>query len=343
VNSNHKGGLGQMFGLIESFPDQLAASREVDGLDSLGTGNGQVRRLVLCAMGGSAISGDLVQGLLDHQPVSLEVWRNYGLPHWVGPEDLVIAASYSGNTEECLSAVAEARKRGVPVLGITSGGQLAQLMLPGEITVGLPGGLPPRAALGHSFGALLRVLDGLGMINNLQEDLSEAIGILQAKAVFETLDPAALAADVQDRIPVIYVGDTILQGVAVRWKGQLNENSKVPAQVAAFPELNHNDIVGWGLSSHWQDRFVLIIIRSGLEDERLNQRISITTELLRDEFAAIHTLTAAGHSKLARIMSLVQYGDYLSFHLADLRGEDPMPVTRIDHLKSGLSNNNPGH
>jgi glucose/mannose-6-phosphate isomerase len=337
MSSQAADGLATMLSFVESLPDQLTESLLLPGLDSMGNGGFKPHRVILCGMGGSAIGGDLVQGLLSHQPVSLDVWRNYGLPHWAAPGDLVIAASYSGNTEECLSAVAEARNRGVSILAITSGGQLADLVLPGESLIQMPPGLPPRAALGYSFGALLGVLARLQMVENLERDLQEATALM--KEGHHWGDPTAqmLAAELKGRIPVLYVADPMVEGVAVRWKGQLNENAKVPAQIACFPELDHNDIVGWGLAKPWPDRFVLIILKSGLENRRLRRRVAITRDLLQDEFASVHELTCIGESPLARILSLVHYGDYVSCHLAGLREIDPMPVQRIDQLKSGLS------
>ncbi len=330
-------GLKEMLALVDSLPIQLAASPNLPGLDDISAGKTQPRRLVLCAMGGSAIGGDLVQGLLRHQGITLDVWRDYGLPHWVSSDDLVIAASYSGNTEECLSAVAEARRKGICILAITSGGQLADLVEPGENLVRLPGGLPPRAALGHSLGALLGALHRLGLVVGLSPDLQEAVQVMQAGPHCDGPSTTALAADLENRIPVLYAADSLVHGIAVRWKGQLNENAKVPTLVATLPELNHNDIVGWGLPEQWHNRFVLIILRSGDANERIQRRISLTRDLLKDEFAAVHTVTAVGNSTLAKVLSLVQYGDYLSCHLAGLRGIDPMPVHRIDQLKSGLS------
>ncbi len=337
MSLNAQTGLATMLALVDSLPDQFADSLNLHGLESISSGGIRPRRIVLCAMGGSAIGGDLIQGLLTHQGVSLEVWRDYGLPHWVSPDDLVIAASYSGNTEECLSAVAEARRRGVAVLAICSGGTLAELLLPGENMVTMPAGLPPRAALGHSFGALLGVMDRLNLIDNLKADLDEAVALLRRKPTCGRLSAEKLASDLKGRIPVLYVGDSLLAGVAVRWKGQLNENAKTPALMALFPELNHNDIVGWGLSESWQDRFVLIMLESGLEQGNLQRRMALTRQLLESEFASVHILKAEGESALAKILSLVQYGDYVSCHLAGLRGVDPMPVERIDRLKSGLS------
>ncbi len=330
-------GLQEMLSLVDSLPDQLAAAVQLPGLQAISAAYSQPRRIVLCAMGGSAIGGDLVQGLLNHQAISVDVWRNYGLPHWVTSEDLVVAASYSGNTEECLSVVSDARLRDIPVLAISSGGELAGLLKQDEVRVELPGGLPPRAALGFSFGALLGVLDQLGLIANLSGDLAETIEVLKNKPFCGTSGPESLARDLEGKIPVIFSADSFLGPVACRWQGQLNENSKVPAMMAEFPELNHNNIVGWGLSQSWQDRFVLIILRTEKTPERIQKRVDLTCNLIQGEFSAVHLLTASGESVLAKVLSLVQYGDYLSCHLAGIRSVDPMPVQRIDQLKDGLA------
>lgn len=352
------GGTGEMFRLIDSLPEQLTASAELKGLSKIGPIPADINRVLLCGMGGSAIAADLVQPLLQHQSLSLEVWRNYGLPHWVDEQTLIIAASYSGNTEESLSALAEARMRRCSVVGITSGGQLQQAAEGhgGEAFpwVQLPGGLPPRASLGFGLGALVRILGKLGLVNEADEEIQVAIEVLQE------LNPARLAPLGQDTntdtgfdpagmisargladkligaVPVVYTSDLESHGAGVRLKGQINENSKSPVCLAVFPELNHNDLVGWELEAPFQGRFVLLILEGTLDNERLAARVDITRELLAGEFSEIHRIKAQGTRVLARVLSLVQYGDYLSCHLAHLKGVDPVPVDRIGTLKNRL-------
>ncbi len=323
--------------LVDGFPRQLGTSATLPGLDSIHTGLAPEGRLLFCGMGGSAIGAELASRLLRAGEPSLDVWRDYGLPHWAGAGDLVLVGSYSGGTEESLSALAEARRLGLQVILITSGGQMAAERQAHEPLVTLPGGLPPRAALGHSLGALLQILSRLGYLPGIQEDIAEAVAMMESGR--QPAGPAVelLAEQLEDRIPVLYAADPVAAAVAVRWKGQFNENAKWPASVAAFPELNHNDIVGWQLSSAWQDRFVLVILRSGLESERVGRRVELTVPLLAEEFATTVTLTATGESPLARLLNLVHYGDQLSCRLAERRGVDPMPVSRIDELKNGLS------
>ncbi len=346
-------GLGQMYRLIDSLPTQLVESADLAGLaevQPLADGTG---RLVLCGMGGSAIAGDLVQPLLKSGRISLTVWRDYGLPHWVAADDLVLCCSYSGHTEETLSAVAEAGRRGCQRVAITSGGEVAAIAARDHFpVVTLPGGLPPRASLGYGLGALTRVLDRLGVIDGSGGRIHAAVETLRAanesrrepmagdQAPAEdtegNISPGALAEVLAGSTAVIYTAGSEAHGVGIRLKAQLNENSKVPALVAAFPELDHNDLVGWCLSPEMRDKFVLLILRGDDDNERIASRVEITRDLLWDEFADIHEIRSTADSPLGRVLSLVQYGDYLSCHLARLGGVDPIPVTRITKLKNAL-------
>jgi len=360
-----RGGHAEMFALVASLPDQLAASADLVGLAEVAGQSGRFDRILLCGMGGSAIAGDLVQPLLQGQSRPLVVWRDYGLPHWVGPRDLVIAASYSGNTEETLAAVAAAREKACPILAITSGGALAEQAAEwphagGCSVVELPPGLPPRAALGYSLGALVRVLGILGLVTDAESELAGAIGALESLNAGRMAPYAAggipggaqettpgdegqnppvadLADRLQGRIPVIYSTGAETHAAALRLKAQLNENSKMPACLGAFPELNHNDLVGWCLAPEMRGRFVLLILRGLGENERDECRVSVTRRLLAEDIPAAVEITTTASGTLARILSLVQYGDFLSCHLAQLSGVDPMPVERIQRLKEALA------
>jgi glucose/mannose-6-phosphate isomerase len=352
------GGTGEMFRLVHQLPDQLQAVSSLKGLDAVSGPADGFDRVLLCGMGGSAIAGDLVQPLIQHQPLPLDVHRNYGLPHWADERTLLIACSYSGNTEETLSALTEGRRRGCPVLGITSGGKLAEAAAgrggPAFTVVELPGGLPPRASLGYGLGALVLVLGRLGLVRDAEEEVAEAARVLAeldgprlapfgaAGKEVPVQDPAgmipaaALAAELLGRIPVLYTVGDLARGVGVRLKGQLNENSKIPACGAVFPELNHNDLVGWELAEGDRGRFVLLVLGEVQENERLEARVQKTRDLLAVDLPVMHRLVPTEGRTLGRILSLVQYGDYLSCHLAGLKGVDAVPVTRIQQLKDHL-------
>ncbi len=350
-------GTHRMFELVNALPDQLLASAGLDGLGTIQPPAGGCGRIILCGMGGSAIAGDLVQPLLRDGTVDLRVWRDYGLPHWAGPDDLVLCSSYSGDTEETLSGAEEAARRGCARLAITSGGTLARLAAAEDFpAVLVPPGLPPRASLGFGLGALVRVLGRLGVVLGSDEAIAGAAAVLDALrsarlapmnlsgGVDETApadpegNPAVgdLARLLVGKVPVIYTAGHEAHAAGIRLKAQLNENSKVPALLAPFPELNHNDLVGWDLDPADGGRFVLLILRGMSDNERIDRRVELTAGLLADEFPEIHEIRSTADGALARVMSLVQYGDFLSCHLARLRGVDPVPVERIGRLKEAL-------
>jgi len=344
------GGAGTMLRLVRDLPQQLAQSEHLEGLSALQPAADRPSRVLLCGMGGSAIAGDLIQPLLADADLSFSVQRDYRLPGWVDSHTLVVAGSYSGNTEETLSCVADARRRGCPLVAITSGGALLDISRGAQPfpVVLLPPGLPPRASLGLGLGVLLRVLGALGLVAGVEQQMAAAIFELEAgnrrhlvdlddaEHLAETNSPYALARTLCDTIPVIYTTSAEAHGAGVRLKAQLNENGKHPACCVPFPELDHNDIVGWFQAPGGPQRYVLLILRGGDEDERTALRVTVTCELLADEFGSLHEIRAHGEHTLARVMSLVQYGDYLSTYLALHKDVDPVPVERIESLKKRL-------
>lgn len=356
-NQGSKDGTTWMYELVHALPDQISASEGLEGLASIQPLPTGCRRIILCGMGGSAIAGDLVQPLLKTRGVQLHVWRDYGLPDWASSDDLVICSSYSGDTEESLSGVRSGGELGCSRLAITSGGRLAALAADeGFPAVILPPGLPPRASLGFGLGALTRSLDCLGVIPNGATELASAAetlaGLRAARLApvgsegqvdaGSTEDPegnipvADLAHILVGRTPVIYTAGAEAHAAGLRLKAQLNENSKMPACLAQFPELDHNDLVGWDLEPSDRGRFVLLIMRGMSDNDRIDRRVELTRSLLADEFPEIHEIRSDAPGCLGRVMSLVQYGDFLSCHLARLREVDPLPVERIIRLKESL-------
>jgi glucose/mannose-6-phosphate isomerase len=233
-------------------------------------------------------------------------------------------------------------------VGLTSGGELQERgQEHGFPLITLPQGLPPRAALGCGLGGLLWVLHRLGLTRSPRDEIDAAVAVLQeGTKLFGGQQPlmtnpcAQLAQTCLQRFPVIYTTSAETHGVGQRWKAQLNENAKCPAYTVPFPELNHNDIVGWRITGKRKQDFILLVLRSQDEHPRTAQRVAITADLLRQEFFSITTIHSRGEKPLARILSLVQYGDYLSCHLAVAAGEDPVPVERIELLKERLQKGN---
>lgn len=301
--------------------------------------------LVVCGMGGSAIGGDLLAGYLAPTfPIPIIVVRGYEVPAFVGPRSVVIAASYSGSTEETLAAVAQAERAGAVVFAVTSGGTLAQTAQRARVVV--PGGLAPRAALGYLMLPALAALERWKLAEPCAPEVEEAVRVLDEIAaecgpdVPALQNPAKrLAEQLAGRVPAVYGASPGLEGAARRWKCQINENSKTLATWNTFPELNHNETVGWGAPAALAAHFTVVLLLDGTEAPRLLRRIRLTSDLALGPAAGVHEVRARGKGRLARLLSLVFIGDLVSIYLAYLRGVDPSPVEIIDAIKQGLHEN----
>ncbi|MFQ6101240.1 MAG: bifunctional phosphoglucose/phosphomannose isomerase [Anaerolineae bacterium] len=338
--------LSSMLERIGELPQQCRAAWALAQELELPPAYGAVRHVVVLGMGGSAIGGALLQGLVAGDCiVPITVVRGYTLPAFVrGPETLVIGCSYSGNTEETLSAFRAALERGVLPAAVTTGGKLATLVQ--------ERGIPPahfdyrsmpRAALGYTFILLLGLLCRLGLLRDYSADLEEAAQVMETWQAeigpdVPTTHNAAkfVAGRLADRLPVVY-GAGFLAAVANRWKTQFNENSKHWAFFEVLPELNHNAVVGFGIPQAVRDQTVVLMLRSTLDHPRVQVRWEATRELLLREGVATETLQGRGESQLAHMLSLIHFGDYVSFYLAMLNGVDPTPVETIAFLKQRLA------
>jgi len=305
-----------------------------------------IRRIVVTGMGGSAIGADLVSGLLKRKGrVSLETVRGYDLPPYIaGKETLVVMSSYSGNTEETLSAFAQAQTRGTHLLALTTGGKIAQQ----AEALGLPVwrfAYPstPRAAVGYSLTLLLGLCARLEALPNVKPALDEAIASMEA--LQPTLVPEVptaenrakqLAKALEGRLPVIF-GSGFLAAVARRWKCQFNENAKQWAVWDELPELNHNAVVGFNLPKAITTDMTAVCLRSNLDHPRNQIRWDVTGKLLEKANVPVHTASGQGESALAQMLTLIHFGDFVSYYLAALNGADPTPIDNINLLKQRLS------
>lgn len=322
----------------------LAMSADLDTLTA-DLNKNPVSNIVTLGMGASGIGGDILKAIFEPEiGMPIVVNKGYHLPAFAGKDTLVIAVSYSGETEETLTTFEEAVRRGCRVLVFTSGGTLgsraAELGLP---CVTVPGGMQPRAALGYLTLPLVAAMCRLGLAGNMDAEISETLDILEAMAAklnagVPTEDNLAkqLAVKIEGMMPVIYGSEGGPAVAAFRWKCQINENSKSPAFWNAFPEQNHNEITGWQELNDVSRRFCLIELRSAGEGKRIAKRAETTKELIKDSFGDIFIVEAEGRSDLARLFSLMYIGDFASVYLAVLYGVDPTPVERIHELKKRL-------
>jgi len=297
-------------------------------------------------MGGSAIASDLCASLYaDSMPHPLVTVRDYHWPAWVTPASLVLLSSYSGDTDETLALYREASERGIPRVAMTTGGTLARhCARDGVPFVKLPGGRPPRAALFSSWVALTRLLHALGWVDDPAASWSEAVRELEARnrecgpSVPEPDNPAKrMARSLAGRFVIIYCGSERLAPVAIRMRNQLNENAKLLGHSGVVPELNHNEIVGWEKPGPLEGRLAVLILRDAEDSPEVAIRLTITGEYAERGGARVVEADGGAAGRLARMASLVQFGDYLSLYLALSNGVDPTPIASIDELKRRLS------
>jgi glucose/mannose-6-phosphate isomerase len=307
---------------------------EADGITSI----------AFCGMGGSAIAGDVVAALAAPRlRFPIAVVRTPRLPEFCGPHTLVVASSYSGDTLETLGLFEEAVGRGCRMVALTAGGELARRAE--ELGIGrviVPGGFMPRAAFGFLSTGAIGALEAMGIMPPHADEVDEAVeemtGMIAEAGpdVPSATNPAKeLALAIGVRVPVVWGADGIGSVAAMRGKSQLNENAKVPSFASALPELDHNEVEGWSARSG--GGFAVIALRHPGEDGDVAARFPLSEEIVRASGATVREVSSRGRSELARLLTLVQFGDLVSTYLGIARGVDPSPIEAIASLKRSLA------
>lgn len=296
----------------------------------------EIANVIICGLGGSGIGGTILGQLLnEHCPVPIQSVKGYSIPGYVGDRTLVIACSYSGNTEETLAALDQAIERGAQIACISSGGKLSDLAVQFKwplITV--PGGDPPRAAFGFAMVELLRMAEVFGLISNdWHSELDKAIELLDAEEEQIKSTARQLAESIQHKLPVIY-SSPWLEGVATRWTQQVGENSKGLSWHNVYPEMNHNELVGWASGTH---DLAVIFLHSDKDHPRVTRRMELSESIIQKHTPHIHHYNAKGVSRLEQALYLIHLGDWMTVYLADFKGVDDIEIEVIDWLKTELA------
>ncbi len=303
-----------------------------------------VDRVVIAGMGGSGIVGDVIAAYIEHLnlPVQVTVHKDYGLPPYVTNRDLVIAVSYSGNTEETISSFYDAVKRGVTAIAVSSGGWLEKFAKKvGAPHVKIVESYHPRAAFPTLFFSVLGALEAAGIVPNQSSTVDAVAAALEKNTEKVRIErptsenkAKALALATLDKIPVFY-GFGPYKAVALRLKDEFNENAKMLAKADYFPELNHNDIVGW--EGKHAKHFIAIIIRDEkLETEPIKTRIEATKEIIQSYGAQAIEVKGEGNTLLEKIFTLLHTGGLASVYAALAQGIDPSKIESIKKLKKHL-------
>jgi len=323
--------------LVLDFPLQLQEALIIGKNHKFIAQPSEFSNVVVTGLGGSGIGGSIVQNyVFDKLKVPFIVNKDYFLPSFVSKSSLVIVCSYSGNTEETLAALQQASKAKATIICITSGGKVAEFAAAKKLDcILVPAGMPPRSCLGYSLVQILYTLGHFGMISNsFEKDIKSVIKQLTASEQDIQKKAMAVAKKMNGKLPIIYAAASI-EGVAIRFRQQLNENSKLLGWHGAIPEMNHNELVGWRDDA--SDK-VVILLRNSNDYERVQTRMEINKKIIKKHSATIIEIYSEGKSYWEQVFYIIHLTDWVSVYLADLRELDATEVKVIDFLKSSLSN-----
>jgi glucose/mannose-6-phosphate isomerase len=333
-----------MFDLAAGFPEQLAKAAEVAAkIDPPSPES--IENIFILGMGGSGIVGNIVEALMAGRcGLPIVVVKDYRSPGCLGEHSLVIAVSYSGNTEETIEATTHAIEGSSKVVVISSGGYLRELAVEKGLSyVPVPSGIQPRAALASMVVPVFSMMEKMGIWGGFEHELAATVAQLQARrpslvpeAPIEENPAKKLALDISRKIPLIY-GSGIGAVAAQRFKCQINENAKAPAFWNAYPELDHNELAGWGQHGDVTRQIIhLVELRNDFEHPQVRKRFDLTRDLMRECIAGVSEVHARGDHPLGQLFDLIYVCDYASLYLAVAEGIDPGPVTAIEELKRRL-------
>ncbi|MER3328710.1 MAG: bifunctional phosphoglucose/phosphomannose isomerase [Candidatus Kapaibacterium sp.] len=331
---------GNMFAILADFHSQVEIG--ISAGQSIEKRIYDFENIVICGIGGSAISGDILRSYLEQIGYEKQIFvnREYTIPNWVNERTLVVASSYSGNTEETHAAYHDANKVTDNIICFTTGGELESLANQnGHQVVKMQSGMMPRCALAMSFFSILTAFLHLEIVDkNKTEDIELAIkdtyfNLKKSSKRYQELtnnEAIKLALLLNGKKSVFYTGK-VMTPIAMRWAGQLHENSKAHAFFNVIPEMNHNEINSWDYKENNSD-FRIILLKDPSENQRVQKRIKVFSDLLQDK-ANIYGFSSDAEYLLSRMFEMIYFGDWVSYYLALMRGVDPTPIPTITKLK----------
>lgn len=321
--------------LIEKFSNQLREAIQIGEQAKLSKPK-KISNVFISGLGGSGIGGTIVSELVAMEAtVPITVSKGYFIPKFVNQNTLVIISSYSGNTEETLNCLNLALKRKAKIICVTSGGKVAEIAKKKKLDlIIIPGGNPPRGCLGYSLTQQFFILAHYKIISNkFKGQLKSAIELIEKEKQSILEEAKQVAEKINGKTPIVYA-TTYFEGVAIRFRQQLNENAKILCGHHVIPEMNHNELVGWASGS---DRVSVIILRDKDEYERNNVRIEINKGIMVKYTSNITEVWSKGKSQIEKAIYFIHLVDWASLYLAEMRNVDAVEVKVIDMLKNELS------
>jgi glucose/mannose-6-phosphate isomerase len=325
-----------MIGYVKDYTSHLRTAVEIGRRAEFSVPKKAYHNIVVTGLGGSGIGGTIVSQLAQDQlKVPMLVNNDYKLPAYVGEHSLVIVSSYSGNTEETLSAMEIAMKRGAEIVCISAGGKVLDTAKErGMNHIQIPTGIPPRGSFGLNSPQVLYVLHKYGFIDgSFEKELLDAAESIDSREDEIQKEAQVIADGIKGSIPIIY-SDAAYQGVSIRLRQQINENAKMLCWHHVFPEMNHNELVGW---AGGDERFSVIIMRTEGDHIRTQMRMNLCKSIFKKHTDKVFEIYAKGDTVIERSFYLIHVGDWVSVLLADINGVDAIEVDVIDYLKGELA------
>lgn len=325
-----------MNNLIAAFPDNLIEALQIADNASIQPLKDEVTSVVICGMGGSGIGGKIVsQWVSKYASIPVLFVQDYELPAFITEKTLVIGSSYSGNTEETLISLLEAKERGSRIIGICSGGELKNFCAANNYDcVVVPGGNPPRTALAFSMVQLTAIFVKLGLAPaKLLTEIQKGHDLIVSQSDSIKEEAHQIAKQLFGKIVGVYAGADY-EGIAIRTKQQFNENSKELCWQHVIPEMNHNELVGWGDGN---ERFAALFLHTSDLNKRNERRFNISVDVVKSKTPHVVLVEAKGDSQVERSIYLIHLVDWASLYWSDLKGGDPIEIKVIDYLKDEMS------
>ena len=325
-----------MKGYIEGFIKQLELAFQIGSSAKFVVGGKQIKNVLICGLGGSGIGGAVVvKAALVEASVPVITCNDYHIPNFVDENTLVIANSYSGNTEETLSAVKKAQARNAQIACVTSGGELKAICEKNNYNhIVIPGGNPPRTCIAFSITEQLFILVKYGIFpESILTELKSTITLLKENDSEMRIEAKAVAKSLVNKLPVIYSTDKF-EPVSIRFRQQLNENSKMLCWHNKFPELNHNEIVGW---AEGNTNIAVLIFRNSDDFYRTQERMEFTKTIVGEKGASVTEVYSKGKSFIEKAFYLIYLTDWVSLYIANIKKIDPIEIEVIDALKNHLA------
>ncbi|MBK5285143.1 MAG: bifunctional phosphoglucose/phosphomannose isomerase [Bacteroidia bacterium] len=322
--------------LIENFSKQIREATQIGEKSTIRNPESEIRNIIVTGLGGSGIGGTILSEIVAGEcSVPITVNKDYFLPAFVNENSLVIVSSYSGNTEETIQAMEAALKAKAKIVCVTSGGKVSEMAKQNKCDIiTIPGGSPPRAALAYSLTQLFFILKKLQLVKtDFEKQLKTAADLIDAEEKNIREEAGAVAEFLFNKIPVIYAADGY-NGVATRFRQQLNENSKMLGWHNILPEMNHNELVGWAGGS---EDIAIVILRNKTDYSRTQARMEFSKKVFVQHTPHIKEIWSKGNSMIEQSIYLIHLTDWVSLFLAEKKGIDAVEVNTITQLKDTLA------